>query len=77
MPKLTKKQQKLLAVLKAYTIQHGYPPSYRELADLMNLVSASTIKQHLDTLKKKGYVDWEESRPRTLHIIEQKESSAV
>jgi SOS-response transcriptional repressor LexA len=43
----------------------------------MNLVSASTIKKHLDTLKKKGYVSWEEGRPRTLNIIEQKESSAI
>ncbi|MBO0962455.1 transcriptional regulator [Neobacillus sp. MM2021_6] len=76
MRKITQKQLKILAVLKTYIAQHGYPPSYRELAVLMNLVSSSTIKQHLDSLRKKGLVDWEEGLPRTLHIIEQKESSA-
>jgi len=77
MNKLTKKQNKILVLIQEYINQHGYPPSYRELAAMMNLVSSSTVKCYLDILKKKGYLNWEERRPRTLHIIEQKESSAI
>jgi SOS-response transcriptional repressor LexA len=76
MGKLTKKQMRILALLKDFITQHGYPPSYRELADMMNLISTSTMKQYLDRLREKGYVSWEEGRPRTLHIIEQSSSSA-
>jgi SOS-response transcriptional repressor LexA len=74
---LTKKQMKILTLLKEFILQHGYPPSYRELANLMNLVSSSTVKQYLDTLRKKGYLSWEEGQPRTLHIIDQNEKSSA
>ncbi|MFF2449393.1 transcriptional regulator [Neobacillus sp. NPDC058068] len=77
MCKITKKQLDILAVIKSFIAQHGYPPSYREIASLVNLVSASTIKGHLESLRKKGLVDWEIGRPRTLHLIDQKESSAT
>lgn len=77
MNKLTKKQMKILSLLEVYITQHGYPPSYRELAVLMNLVSSSTVKGYLDCLRKKRYVSWEEGVPRALHFIEQKESSAT
>jgi repressor LexA len=75
--KLTKKQMKILSLLKEFILQHGYPPSYRELAILMNLMSSSTVKQYLDTLRRKGYLSWEEGRPRTLHIIEKNEKSSA
>lgn len=76
MSKITKKQMNVLTAIIEYLDSHGYPPSYRELAGLVNLVSASTVKGHLESLKKKGFVTWEVGRPRTLQIIEQQKSSA-
>ena len=40
-----------------------------ELTKEKGLKSSSTTKGHLDRLRKKGLVDWEEGKPRTLHIL--------
>lgn len=77
MSKLTKKQRDILDAIQSYTAINYYPPSYRELAKIMNLVSPSSVKGYLDILKKKGYVNWEEGQPRTLHIIEKTEKSSA
>ncbi|MGN9866688.1 transcriptional regulator [Bacillus swezeyi] len=53
------------------TKQKGFPPSVREIGDRVGLKSSSTTKGHLDRLRKKGLVDWEEEegKPRTLHLL--------
>lgn len=39
--------------------------------------SSSTTKGHLDRLRKKGLVDWEEEdKPRTLHLL-RKETATI
>jgi SOS-response transcriptional repressor LexA len=67
--KLTKKQSKMLEAINAYINRKGYAPSYRELATIVNLLSASTVKGHLERLKEKGYITWESGQPRTLRVL--------
>jgi len=69
MRKITQKQMKLMELIQKYINNKGYPPSYRELAEMMGIVSPSTIKSYLDSLKKKGYVDWQEGMSRTLYVL--------
>jgi repressor LexA len=71
MRKITEKQKKIIGVIREFIHLHGYPPSYRELGEILKLASPSTVKGHLVSLREKGYVNWEEGRPRTLHIIEE------
>ncbi|GLY09615.1 transcriptional regulator [Pseudobacillus badius] len=68
--KLTLKQQKVLEVVVEYQHEKGYPPAMRELGDILNLASASTVKNYLDVLKRKGYVTWEKGKPRTLKVLD-------
>ncbi|MEK8128631.1 transcriptional regulator [Paenibacillus filicis] len=66
---LSKRQEDILSVIAHYAALNGYPPTFREVADLVGLQSSSTIHGHLERLKKKGLLDWEESKPRTLRIL--------
>jgi SOS-response transcriptional repressor LexA len=67
--KLTKRQAEVLNVIINYIEDRGYAPSFREVGELLNLASSSTVFSHLETLKKKGYLTWEPSQSRTLRIL--------
>lgn len=75
MRKITGKQQIILDFISHFVIENGYPPAYREIGKAMNISSSSTIQNHLNALRKKGYVTWEEGCPRTLRILDKKETA--
>lgn len=66
---LTKRQKLIFDALCEYVNNNGYAPSYRELAKICNLASPSTVKNHLDKLRIKGYITWIEGQPRTIQIL--------
>ncbi|PJN91312.1 transcriptional regulator [Bacillus sp. mrc49] len=72
----TRRQKEVLEAIKLYKSQNGYPPSFRELGEVLGLKSPSTISGMLDSLRKKGYVTWQEGRPRTLQILKTTETTA-
>lgn len=47
----------------------GVAPSEREVARHFR-ISASTAHEHLDTLKKRGYLEKEPGRPRAMRVVE-------
>lgn len=67
---LTKKQREVLDVFNGFIQEHGYTPSYREIAKHLNLSSPATIFQHVQALKIKGALPHEEKNTRTLENIE-------
>ncbi|WP_081728114.1 hypothetical protein [Halalkalibacter hemicellulosilyticus] len=69
MNELTNKQRNVIVKINEYVIKNKYAPTTRELADLLNHKSTSTTHGHLVKLRKKGYVDWVESKPRTLRVL--------
>jgi repressor LexA len=69
--KLTKKQQELLQMINIYINKNRIAPSVRELTKLVGLKSSSTTHGYLRRLKKKGYITWDETMPRTLKVIKQ------
>ncbi|USK56592.1 transcriptional regulator [Cytobacillus solani] len=69
MRKLSKRQEEVLEAISQYIEKYNYPPAYRELCDILDVKSTSTVSGFLHSLKKKGYISWEEGLPRTLRII--------
>ena len=63
------KRAAILAYLGTYHREHGYPPSYREIADACGLSSTSHVAYHLDRLQAAGLVRREHNRPRTLRVV--------
>lgn len=66
---MTDKQNKVYEEIKKYIRKNGYPPTIRELCDILNLKSTGTIQVMLKRIKKKGYIDYNEYKSRTIRII--------
>ena len=48
----------------------GYPPSVREIGELVGLKSTSSVHAHLNTLEKKGFIRKDPTKPRTIEITD-------
>ncbi|MEM1506298.1 hypothetical protein RG959_23240 [Domibacillus sp. 8LH] len=46
-----------------------YLSSVREIGEGVNLKSTSTVQGHLYSLRIKGYLTWQEGKPRTLQVV--------
>jgi len=52
---LTKRQREILTYLANYSEEHGYAPSFEEIATQFNYNSLATVHEHLTNLERKGY----------------------
>jgi repressor LexA len=68
MKTLTKRQEEILEIIAEHLQEKGYPPSYQELADRMNVRSKFAILKHINALVQKGYLE-KDSSARALRII--------
>lgn len=73
METLTKRQNDTLECIKTYIVAHGYPPTVRELAEMLEVSSPATIQAHLDILSKKGYIKKGGNRNRTIELMVENE----
>ncbi|MGD6898632.1 LexA family protein [Bacillus infantis] len=62
-------KKKILTFIAAYIEEHGYSPTYREIMEGVGLYSSSTVSRHVTDLREKGYITFEEARPRTIRIM--------
>lgn len=60
------RQTHILEAIRSYTKEYGYPPSVREIGQLVGLSSSSTVQAHLRSLEKKGLIRRDPTKPRTL-----------
>lgn len=67
---LVKGQREVLTAIRILINEHEIPPIQQEIADMMG-ISHTTVKSHLDALKRKGYITWDEGRPRTIRILKE------
>ncbi len=54
--KLSLSQQRVYDYLQKFWNDHGYPPSYSEIATHFNYKSDGTVRTYLDHLEAKGYI---------------------
>lgn len=66
---LTPRQQRVLAVIVESIEQRGYPPSMREIGQLVGLTSSSSVAHQLKTLEEKGFLRRDPNRPRALEVF--------
>ncbi len=62
----TERQQRILDVIRAFTVERGYPPSVREIGERVGLSSSSTIHAHLKALERRGLILRDPTKPRAL-----------
>lgn len=66
---LTKEQRQILDWIGDYTIDHGYAPSYREIAQGFGYAHHSTAQHHMRNLRRLGWVRWVSGRSNTLQFF--------
>jgi SOS-response transcriptional repressor LexA len=67
--KISQKQKNLLEIICIYIDDNKISPTNRELMDLFELKSTSTMHGYLGRLRDKGYITWREGMPRTIQIL--------
>lgn len=70
-PALTRRQARMLAALRAYIADHGYPPTIRELGPLVGLRSKGAVVYQLEQLADKGVIRRDVATPRAIVILDE------
>lgn len=66
---LTARQKNILEAISEAIDEHGYPPSMREIGDLVGLASLSSVTHQLTRLEEMGYIRRDPKRPRAIEIL--------
>lgn len=66
---LTKRQRQILDFLTSYSSEHGYAPSFEEIAEQFNYNSLATVHEHLSNLERKGYIKRSYNESRAIEIL--------
>ncbi|WP_455138845.1 transcriptional repressor LexA [Thermophilibacter sp.] len=68
--KLSKRQLAIYDYIRAYSDEHGYPPSVREIGAAVGLASPSTVHMHLKVLEERGLIKRDSKKPRTIEVVD-------
>jgi repressor LexA len=67
---LTKKEKDVLDFIKVSSQINGFAPTLMEIQAHFQLKSVSTVHEHINNLKNKGYLIKEISQPRSIKILD-------
>lgn len=68
--KISAKQQEILNYIKEEILKKGYPPTVREICEVVHLKSTSSVHSHLETLENNGYIRRDPTKPRAIEIVD-------
>lgn len=66
---LPKRQKAVWQFIAKWNHDKGYPPTYREIAEGLNMASVSTVVYHLTALEKKGYIRRTDNAARSIELL--------
>ena len=66
---LTVRQRRVLEVIRNSVDRRGYPPSLREIGEVVGLTSPSSVAHQLAALERKGYLRKDPHRPRAIEVV--------
>ncbi|ALU39782.1 LexA family transcriptional regulator [Kocuria flava] len=66
---LSPRQRTILETIQRSIAERGYPPSMREIGDLVGLASLSSVTHQLSQLEKLGYLRRDPKRPRAMEVL--------
>lgn len=68
MPRTSNKQAEILKFLQQFLSENGYAPSVREICAAVGLRSTSSVHYHLNELKRRGLIEMEDKKNRTVTV---------
>ena len=70
-PALTARQQKILDAIRTEIEQKGYPPSMRQIGDMVGLASLSSVTHQLGRLETMRYIRRDPKLPRAIEVLDE------
>ena len=70
-PALTARQQKILDAIRTEIEQKGYPPSMRQIGDMVGLASLSSVTHQLGRLETMCYIRRDPKLPRAIEVLDE------
>lgn len=77
MQRLTGRQRQVLEGVHKIMGEKGYPPTVREIGELLGLRSSCTVQRHLEALERKGYLKRDRTKARSLEIVQAEDPTLV
>ena len=65
---LSGKRLQILTYIADCQRERGYPPSVREIGEVVGLTSSSTVHAHLAVLQREGYLRRDPTKPRAIEV---------
>lgn len=69
---LTKRQKQILNYIEKFIEKNDYSPTLKEIKRHFKLSSVSTVHEHIQALRNKGYLNKIDGKPRSLNPIEKR-----
>lgn len=66
---LTRRQKGILDYITGYIEDHGYAPSFEEIAAAFDYASLATVHEHVSNLERKGYIRKAYNQSRSIEIV--------
>lgn len=70
---LSTRQRRILAVIRDFTAEYGYPPTIRQIGEAVGISSTSVVSYNLTVLQRKGYLTRDRDVSRGLRLVEDQE----
>lgn len=70
---LSARQQKILGAIESFIQDKGYPPTMREIGDMVGLASLSSVTHQLTKLEEMNYIRRDPKRPRAIELLTEEE----
>ena len=63
-------RERIVEAIKSYIQEHGYPPTVREIGEMVGLKSTSSVQSHLTRLLSEGKLETDAgpSSPRAIRV---------
>lgn len=66
---LTERQREVMLAIQACIVEHGYPPTLKDLAERLRLGSVAGVREHVRALARKGYIAVTPKVSRGLRVL--------
>lgn len=66
---LTRRQKQILDHVSGYIGEHGYAPSFEEIAEHFGFASLATVHEHISNLERKGYIRKAYNQSRSIEVV--------
>lgn len=74
---LTPRQQKVLSFIESQIEAQGFAPTIREIGRQLGIASTNGVNDHLKALERKGYIQRQDQKSRTLRVLRPTRSASA